>query len=90
MSFSKSIGGSTGSGSINTSSVGLSQASGGPVGGYATPNSGTGPGAPPHTGESQHSRKPTPRSSAEAAQGKKADSARSGSGKIPAPSKIRM
>jgi hypothetical protein len=86
--FSKSIGGA-GSGPINTSSVGLGQASGSAVGGYARPNSSTGPGAPDHSGESQHSRKPTPRSSAEAAQGKKADSTRSG-GRIPAPSKTRI
>lgn len=45
-SFSKSIGGSYGSGPINAESVGLGQASGGPVGGYSGTN-GKGAGAVP-------------------------------------------
>ena len=83
--FTKSVGGSSGSGSINTSSVGLGQAPGSAVGGYARPNSSTGPGAPAHTGESTHSAMPMPGSSAQAAGGKKADT-RSGK-KMPGPSR---
>jgi hypothetical protein len=89
MSFSKSVGGSSGSGSITTSSVGLGRAPGSAVGGYSMPKSATGPDAPDHRGESQHAAMPMPGSSAQAAGGKKADSKRSG-GKIPAPSKIRI
>jgi hypothetical protein len=69
--FSRSIGHT---GPITTSSVGIGQASGSAVSGYAWPANSTGPGAPPHTGESQHAALPFPNSSAAAAGGKKARS----------------
>jgi hypothetical protein len=54
------IGGSVGSGSINSSSVGLSRAAGGAVGGYAMPKSSVGPAANTKGANSPEPRRPIP------------------------------
>ena len=79
MTWSKSIGGSDGSGSINAESVGLSQATGGPVGGYSG-TTGHGAGAvPPQNGPQGSTAQPNPNSGAHGgANSKKTD----GKGKV--------
>jgi hypothetical protein len=59
MRFGNSIGGGRGSSGIDGTSISLSQASGGPVGGY-TPSKGWGAqGAPTHRGENRCGPMPT-------------------------------